>query len=133
MREFLDAVALQTDMDSYSFRAEKVFLMTMHSAKGLEFPIVFIAGCEDGLIPYRQTFELNEDIQEERRLFYVAMTRAKESLYLVWARKRQICGKLQERILSPFVNDIENQLKKHEKSIKKNETQRGQIQLQMFQ
>jgi len=127
------AVALQTELDAYSIQAEKVSLMTMHASKGLEFPIVLIAGCEDGLIPYKRDMEISGDPQEERRLFYVAMTRAKESLYLTWSRKRQIYGKVTERILSPFVNEIEKQLKKHEKAMKRKKSGNGQTQLQMFQ
>ncbi|RLC31038.1 MAG: DNA helicase, partial [Deltaproteobacteria bacterium] len=72
---FLCDTALQTDSDIYDEKAEKVSLMTMHAAKGLEFPVVFIAGCENGFIPFEKNGEPN-DIEEERRLFYVAMTRA---------------------------------------------------------
>jgi ATP-dependent DNA helicase UvrD/PcrA len=108
---FLSTISLGTDTDVYSQRAEKVFLMTMHAAKGLEFPVVFIAGCEDGWVPYQRFAEDEVDHQEERRLFYVAMTRAMDRLYLTTAKKRRIYGKTQKRVISPFVADIENQLK----------------------
>jgi DNA helicase-2/ATP-dependent DNA helicase PcrA len=108
---FLAGAALHTDTDAYLPAAEKVALMTMHAAKGLEFPVVFIAGCEDGLIPLNRGGTEPSDIAEERRLFYVAMTRAMEQLYLTRAKKRTIYGKLLNRSLSPFVADIEARLK----------------------
>jgi len=112
--EFLAAVALLTDTDVYTHKVEKVSLMTMHAAKGLEFPVVFIAGCEQGLIPFKPHGRELADMAEERRLFYVAMTRAMERLYLTRAKKRRIYGQTEPRVLSPFVADIENQLKKDE-------------------
>jgi len=113
---FLETIALQTDTDTYEFQVEKVALMTMHAAKGLEFPVVFITGCEDDLIPFRKADGGETDIDEERRLFYVAMTRAKERLFFTWAKKRRIYGTAIARELSPFVRDIENRLLKHERS-----------------
>ncbi|TET73533.1 MAG: hypothetical protein E3J56_03915, partial [Candidatus Aminicenantes bacterium] len=95
--EFFTATALQTDTDTYYPQAEKVSLMTMHAAKGLEFSVVFIAGCEKGYIPFERGEDKETDIDEERRLFYVAMTRAKERLYLTHARKRRIFGKTVSR------------------------------------
>jgi DNA helicase-2/ATP-dependent DNA helicase PcrA len=114
MAEFLAGAALHTDTDAYLPAAEKVALMTMHAAKGLEFPVVFIAGCEKDLIPLSRGGAQPADIAEERRLFYVAMTRAMEQLYLTRAKKRSIYGKLSDRSLSPFVADIEARLKKDE-------------------
>jgi DNA helicase-2/ATP-dependent DNA helicase PcrA len=108
---FLTASALQTDADTYNSTTEKVSLMTMHAAKGLEFPVVFITGCEDGFIPHNRS---GTDPEEERRLFFVAMTRAKEQLYLTAAKCRRIYGEKVTRKLSPFVVDIETQLKRHE-------------------
>ena len=132
--DFLAAVVLHTDTDAYMSQAEKVSLMTMHAAKGLEFPVVFIAGCEQDLIPYRQSNGRQSDLQEERRLFYVAMTRAMERLYLSRAVKRRIYGRSYDRILSSFVADIENQLKLDEsprvKPKKANKPQ--QVQLKLF-
>ena len=83
----------------------------MHAAKGLEFPVVFITGCEENLIPFKRGNTRHVDIQEERRLFYVAMTRAKDRLYLSRAKKRRIYGKFEDRVASHFVADIENRLK----------------------
>jgi superfamily I DNA/RNA helicase len=85
---FLVAIALHTDTDVYAHQAEKVSLMTMHAAKGLEFPVVFITGCEENLIPFKRRNSEQANIEEERRLFYVAMTRAKDRLYLTRAKKR---------------------------------------------
>jgi DNA helicase-2/ATP-dependent DNA helicase PcrA len=134
MAEFLAGAALHTDTDAYLPAAERVALMTMHAAKGLEFPVVFIAGCENDLIPLNRQGAEPADIAEERRLFYVAMTRAMEQLYLTRAKKRSIYGKLLDRALSPFVADIEARLKEDDspklKKIKKKEA--GQKQLKLF-
>jgi ATP-dependent DNA helicase UvrD/PcrA len=132
--DFLAAAALHTDTDAYLSQVEKVSLMTMHAAKGLEFPVVFITGCEQDFIPYRKSDSGQNDWQEERRLFYVAMTRAMQRLYLTRAVKRRIYGKVCDRELSPFVTDIENQLKSDVspriKPKKKNNPQ--QVQLKLF-
>ncbi len=117
--DFLAHVALHTDTDAYAFRVEKVSMMTMHAAKGLEFPIVFISGCEQDYIPWQRSVDGISDLQEERRLFYVAMTRAMERLYLTYAKKRRIYGRVESRCLSPFVADIEARLKKDESPQKK--------------
>lgn len=93
---------------------EGVRLMTLHRAKGLEFPVVFIAGCEDGLMPYRRQGERrreSETIEEERRLFFVGMTRAKSRLFLSYAKRRFLFGKSLERGPSPFLRDIEEELR----------------------
>lgn len=108
--EFLAALALQTDTDIYARQAEKVSLMTMHASKGLEFPVVFIAGCENGLIPHEHSNNRPVDPAEERRLFYVAMTRAKEMLFFSHAARRRIYGKTLVQAVSPFLGDIEEQL-----------------------
>lgn len=129
--DFFTATALHTDTDAYTHRGEKVSLMTMHAAKGLEFPVVFIAGCEENLIPLKRPDIEPADIREERRLFYVAMTRAMDSLYLTLAKKRRIYGKLENRVLSPFVADIEKRLKKDERPRMKKK-KGGQVQLKLF-
>jgi uncharacterized protein (TIGR00375 family) len=133
--DFLAALALHTDTDAYLAEAEKVSLMTMHASKGLEFPIVFIAGCEESLIPHRKPDQDENDMEEERRLFYVAMTRAMKRLYLTRAKKRRIHGRLYDRHLSPFVADIENQLKMDESPRQrvKKKVVNGPEQLQLFQ
>jgi len=132
--DFLVKMTLQTDTDLYDSKAEKVALLTMHAAKGLEFPVVFITGCEKDLIPLRPTEGAVQNIEEERRLFYVAMTRAKDILYLTHARKRNIYGKLTARKPSPFVMDIEKRLKRYESSekIKSKPVDKGPKQLKLF-
>ncbi len=134
MVEFLANAALYTDTDAYLPQAEKVALMSMHAAKGLEFPVVFIAGCEDDLIPLKRDSSKPVDMAEERRLFYVAMTRAMERLYLTRAKERSVYGKLLPRSLSPFVADIENRLKKDEspKLKQKKKKEANQRQLKLF-
>ncbi len=126
------AIALQTDADTYAPQAEKVALMTMHAAKGLEFPVVFVAGCEDGFLPFRRPGTDRVDINEEKRLFYVAMTRAKEQLYLTCAGKRRIYGKTEKRTISPFVAEIEERLVTHEKAVPKTQKKKGPAQLKLF-
>ena len=131
--EFLASAALDTDTDAYLPLAEKVSLMTMHAAKGLEFPVVFIAGCEKDLIPLNRQGVEPADPAEERRLFYVAMTRAMERLYLTRAKKRSVYGKLLPRSPSPFVADIENRLKKDDSAkLKKKNKTKEQKQLKLF-
>jgi len=107
---FIESAALQTDPDGYDSRSQRVSLLTLHAAKGLEFPVVFVAGCEDGYIPLRHTGGHVTDPAEERRLFYVAMTRAKRMLLLSRAQSRRIYGKKEERGPSPFLTDIEARL-----------------------
>jgi len=130
--DFLAELSLGTDTDTYDYKTEKVALMTMHAAKGLEFPVVFIAGCEDGYIPYKRSDKATIDLGEERRLFYVAMTRARENLYLTRSKKRIIYGKEVKREASPFVADIETELKKHEETRLKKTIKDTQIQLKLF-
>ena len=91
LREFLDHAALVSDADSVDERAP-VSLLTMHNAKGLEFPDVFIAGMEDGLFPHSRSLDSESAMEEERRLCYVAMTRAERRLHLTWARYRRRFG-----------------------------------------
>ena len=96
----------------------------MHAAKGLEFPVVFVAGCEQDYIPFKRNDQQPADLAEERRLFYVAMTRAMERLYLTRAKNRRIYGQTLTRALSPFVVDSENQLKKDESPLPKKKKSR---------
>ncbi len=131
--DFFAAAALHTDTDVYTHTVEKVSLMTMHAAKGLEFPVVFIAGCEQGFMPFQRNDRQPADVAEERRLFYVAMTRAMERLYLTRAKKRRIYGQNESRTLSPFIMDIETQLKKDESPLpKKKKPQTVDKQLKLF-
>jgi len=112
---FLASLNALEDTDLYQQRAQRVSLMTMHSAKGIEFPIVFICGCEDGLIPFHREGKHDGNPEEERRLFYVAVTRARERLYLTRARRRVIHGRLVSTALSPFVVGIDAVLCRPEK------------------
>ncbi len=103
---FLEAMALQSEADAYDPRADRVTLMTLHAAKGLEFPVVFIVGCEEGLLPYERA-DRPVDVDEERRLFYVGVTRAQRQLALLSARTRLLFGQRLENPPSRFVGDIE--------------------------
>ncbi|RMF59427.1 MAG: hypothetical protein D6748_06385 [Calditrichaeota bacterium] len=89
LQKYLEDVSLITDIDRWDPSFSAVTLMTLHSAKGLEFPVVIITGNEDGLFPLFRSLSNDEELEEERRLFYVGMTRAKENLYLLWARQRR--------------------------------------------
>ncbi len=129
---FFARVALQSDADMVQPRVEKVTLSTIHAAKGLEFPVVFVVGCEEGLIPLRRGEKASVDLDEERRLFYVALTRAKEQLYLTWSRKRRLYGRQEVRHLSPFVSDIERQLLKHQSPHLAADRKVQQVQLKLF-
>jgi superfamily I DNA/RNA helicase len=111
LTDFLDFLALRQGADSYNERAEQVTLMTLHAAKGLEFPVVFIAGCEDGILPYTRPGE-EPDEEEERRLLYVGMTRAKHALYLTSARKRMLHGRAGQEKASPFLIEIAETLRR---------------------
>ena len=102
---FLEEIALVADVDKYDESADAVVLMTVHAAKGLEFPVVFIAGMEEGIFPSGQNFGEESEISEERRLAYVAITRAKEKLYITHARNRLLYGKTTANPLSRFVKN----------------------------
>lgn len=103
---FLDDVALYTDLDTMTEENDCVTMMTMHSAKGLEFPVVFIVGAEEGIFPGLRTIGDPEEMEEERRLCYVAMTRAQQMLYLTCARQRMIFGRTTSNLPSRFVEEI---------------------------
>ncbi len=103
---FLEEVALISDIDNYDAEADAVVLMTIHSAKGLEFPVVFLPGMEEGLFPSMQSAMDPSELEEERRLAYVAITRAKERLYLLHARERLIYGKTNYNQKSRFIEEI---------------------------
>jgi DNA helicase-2/ATP-dependent DNA helicase PcrA len=103
---FLDRVSLVSDVDDYDDKSNRVSLMTLHCAKGLEFPIVFLVGMEDGLFPHHRSGEGAEDLEEERRLCYVGMTRAKEKLYLTNAERRRVFGSERFNFPSRFIEEI---------------------------
>ena len=102
---FLEEISLVTDVDKYDENADAVVLMTVHAAKGLEFPVVFLAGMEDGIFPSQQNLGEEEEMSEERRLAYVAITRAKERLYVTHAKNRMMYGKTTYNPLSRFIRE----------------------------
>jgi len=103
---FLEEIALYTDIEQYDAEADAVVLMTMHSAKGLEFPEVFLVGCEEGLFPGTRSLGDPEEMEEERRLCYVAITRAKEVLTITYAKQRMLYGHTSYNHPSRFVNEL---------------------------
>ena len=107
LERFLAELALGTQVDTWDPRADRISLLTLHAAKGLEFPVVFIVGCEDGLLPLVWGQRSQADLDEERRLFYVGITRAKTHLYLCHARQRLWHGRVQALAASPFLDDLE--------------------------
>lgn len=108
--EFLQQVALVSDLDGMEDISNNVTLMTLHSAKGLEFPIVFLAGCDEGVFPHQRTFNIPSEMEEERRLMYVGVTRAEEKLYLTSAKRRQMWGEYKYYNPSRFIDEIPPQL-----------------------
>lgn len=103
---FLDNISLVSDVDNYDEKQNAVVLMTLHSAKGLEFPVVFMCGMEMGLFPSFMSEMEEGGIEEERRLCYVGITRAREKLYLTYAKQRTLFGKTEARVVSRFVSEI---------------------------
>ncbi len=121
LAKYLEDVALLADIDRWDPTNAAVTLMTLHSAKGLEFPAVIITGLEEGLFPLFRSMEKKEDLEEERRLFYVGMTRAKDHLYLAWARQRRRfsgnnSGMFFRSMPSSFLAEIPREYKKKAKS-----------------
>ncbi|NLB80983.1 MAG: UvrD-helicase domain-containing protein [Clostridiaceae bacterium] len=108
--EFLENISLVADIDNYDETQNAVVLMTLHSAKGLEFPFVFIAGAEEGVFPSYLSFSSNDELEEERRLCYVGVTRAKEQLYITHAATRTLFGATKHNLLSRFVEEIPTEL-----------------------
>jgi DNA helicase-2/ATP-dependent DNA helicase PcrA len=110
LETFLDKVSLVTDVDLYEDKGNRVSLMTLHCAKGLEFPLVFIVGMEEGLLPHYRRGEEIEDMEEERRLCYVGITRAKEKLFLSRAEKRSTFGVGRANLPSRFLDELPMEL-----------------------
>ncbi|MCG8505761.1 MAG: ATP-dependent helicase, partial [Sphingomonadales bacterium] len=104
---FMEAVTLASEADLWDPRADRISLMTLHAAKGLEFPVVFIVGAEEGILPLTWGTPDEAALAEERRLFYVGMTRAEDRLFLSWAEKRLWRGKVREQSPSPYLAAIE--------------------------
>ncbi|HJQ38846.1 MAG TPA: UvrD-helicase domain-containing protein [Thermoanaerobaculia bacterium] len=103
--DYLDSLTLMSDLDRYESQ-KGVTLMTLHSAKGLEYRVVFLAGMEEGVLPHSQSLEENDELEEERRLCYVGMTRARELLFCLHAHERRLHGKFREQSPSPFLSEI---------------------------
>ncbi len=110
LSSFLEEISLQTDIDNYDANADTCVMMTLHSAKGLEFPVVFITGMEDGIFPSYASIMNPDEIGEERRLAYVGITRAKEKLYLTKTRSRMLFGSTTFNKASRFLNEIPDEL-----------------------
>lgn len=108
--EFLQQVALVSDLDSMEEESNNVTMMTLHAAKGLEFPTVFIAGMDEGIFPSQRTLQVPSEVEEERRLMYVGITRAEEKLYLVSAKRRQTWGEYRYYNPSRFIEEIPHNL-----------------------
>ena len=110
LQTFLENIALVSDRGQYNNDGDEVSIMTLHSAKGLEFNVVFLLGMEEGLFPHNRSFDSLSNLEEERRLCYVGITRAKEKLYLLSARQRTIFGKTSGTIESRFIREINDDL-----------------------
>ena len=110
LQTFLESISLVSDRGQYTNEGDEVSIMTLHSAKGLEFDIVFLLGMEEGLFPHNRCFDSLSDLEEERRLCYVGITRAKEKLYLLSAKLRTIFGKTSGTIESRFIREIDDKL-----------------------
>jgi len=106
LQDYLEQIALVTDLDAYDSSEDRVTLMTLHAAKGLEFPVVFMAGMEEGLFPHSRSQGDDAALEEERRLCYVGMTRAMDKLYLTRARRRRVYGTYQFNPQSRFLGEI---------------------------
>ncbi len=104
--DYLQQISLFSDVDAYNASVERVALMTLHSAKGLEFDNVFIVGVEEGLLPHERSVDNGDETEEERRLFFVGITRAKINLYIAFARYRQIRGQTLRTIPSQFLFEL---------------------------
>ncbi|HEX7708509.1 MAG TPA: UvrD-helicase domain-containing protein [Thermoanaerobaculia bacterium] len=105
LSDYLDSLTLMSDLDRYESQ-KGVTLMTLHAAKGLEFKVVFLVGMEEGILPHSQSLERNEDLEEERRLCYVGMTRARELLFCSHAFERRVHGRFREQNPSPFLQEL---------------------------
>ena len=105
LADYLDSLTLMSDLDKYESQ-KGVTLMTLHAAKGLEFKVVFLVGMEEGILPHSQSLEQSDELEEERRLCYVGMTRAREMLFCLHAYERRLHGKFREQSPSPFLTEI---------------------------
>ncbi|MFL0194208.1 DNA helicase PcrA [Clostridium sp. WILCCON 0269] len=120
LSEFLEKVTLVSDIDNFDNNADSVVMMTVHSAKGLEFPVVFMVGMENGIFPGMQSLDNFKEMEESRRLCYVAITRAKEKIYITSADTRRVFGKMVSYEQSSFIDEISSELKEYD-SLKKSD------------
>jgi len=118
LSEFLEQVALVSDIDQWDDRSNAVTLMTLHSAKGLEYPVVFITGLEEGLFPGFRSHDDPDAMEEERRLFYVGMTRAMEKLYLLYAQRRRVFNEISSKLPSRFLSEIDKNVLDHKQVVR---------------
>lgn len=107
---FLEKITLASDIDNMEDKSDVVTMMTLHSAKGLEFPIVFMVGIEEGLLPHQRSYDSEAELEEERRLCYVGLTRAQEHVYLTYARSRRLYRDIDYRLPSRFIEEIPPEL-----------------------
>ena len=110
LADFLAKITLASDIDNMEDKSDVVTMMTLHSAKGLEFPIVFMVGIEEGLLPHQRSYDTEAELEEERRLCYVGLTRAQEHVYLTYARSRRLYRDIDYRIPSRFIEEIPPEL-----------------------
>ncbi|MCI0377933.1 MAG: UvrD-helicase domain-containing protein [Gemmataceae bacterium] len=106
LADFLENITLASDVDGWDEKQDCVAVMTLHAAKGLEFPVVYMVACEQGLLPHERSLGNNADIEEERRLAFVGLTRAKEELYLTHAKLREFRGQINYAVPSMFMNEL---------------------------
>jgi DNA helicase-2/ATP-dependent DNA helicase PcrA len=130
---FWSEIAVGTQVDTWDPRADRISLLTLHAAKGLEFPVVFIVGCEAGILPLSWGEPDTAASDEERRLFYVGITRAQRRLYLCHAQKRLWRGRVQAQMPSPFLSDMEEQLlERRQAQLPSHRTRQRDHQLELF-
>jgi DNA helicase-2/ATP-dependent DNA helicase PcrA len=111
LASFLEGITLKSDIDTWEEQTDQVSLMTLHNAKGLEFPVVFITGLEEGILPIWRSLENDVEMEEERRLCYVGITRAKQGLYFTSAAERRLFGNVSSNIPSRFIEEVPSDLK----------------------
>jgi superfamily I DNA/RNA helicase len=133
LSRFLSDLALGVDLDSWDPRADRVSLLTLHASKGLEFAVVFLVGCEDGIMPLRWGSDPDANRDEERRLFFVGMTRARQRLFLLHARQRLWRGQIRDMPISPFLEQIqEDLLERAQTAVRRKKKTPAETQLQLF-
>jgi DNA helicase-2/ATP-dependent DNA helicase PcrA len=123
--DFLEQVALAADVDGWDEDADRVSVMTLHSSKGLEFPVVYVLAVEEGLLPHQRSAESPEELEEERRLCFVGMTRAMKELYLCHARMREFRGQVRYSVESSFLRELPDTVERIDASMSRNYARSG--------